>query len=97
MSDPDKKSRYDQFGHAGVDPNAAAGYGGGGFGGFGGFEDFDLGDIFGSFFGGGASRRNPNAPQRGGDIHMHIDLTFEEACFGTKKEITISHMEQCSS
>ena len=61
LSDPDKKSRYDQFGHAGVDPNAAAGYGGGGFGGFGGFEDFDLGDIFGSFFGGGASRRNPNA------------------------------------
>ena len=97
LSDPDKKSRYDQFGHAGVDPNAAAGYGGGGFGGFGGFEDFDLGDIFGSFFGGGASRRNPNAPQRGGDIHMHIDLTFEEACFGTKKEITISHMEQCTS
>ena len=45
----------------------------------------------------GASRRNPNAPQRGGDIHMHIDLTFEEACFGTKKEITISHMEQCTS
>ena len=97
LSDPDKKSRYDQFGHAGVDPNAAAGYGGGGFGGFGGFEDFDLGDIFGSFFGGGASRRNPNAPQICGDIHMHIDLTFEEACFGTKKEITISHMEQCTS
>ena len=45
LSDPDKKSRYDQFGHAGVDPNAAAGYGGGGFGGFGGFEDL-TGVIF---------------------------------------------------
>ncbi len=94
LSDPDKKSRYDQFGHAGVDPNAGGGYGGGGFG----FEDIDLSDIFGSFFGGGgSSRRNPNAPQRGRDIQMSIDLTFEEACFGTKKEITVSHMEQCSS
>lgn len=97
LSDPDKKSRYDQFGHAGVDPNAAGGFGGGFSGGFGGFDDFDLGDIFGSFFGGGASRRNTNAPQRGRDIRMNIDLTFEEACFGTKKEITVSHMEQCSS
>lgn len=93
LSDPDKKSRYDQFGHAGVDPSAAGGYSGG----FGGFEDFDLGDIFSSFFGGGASRRNPNAPQRGRDIRMNIDLTFEEACFGTKKEITVSHMEKCDS
>lgn len=95
LSDPDKKSRYDQFGHAGVDPNAAAGYGGGGFGGFGGFEDFDLGDIFGSFFGGGATRRNQNGPQRGRDVRMNIDLTFEEACFGTKKDVTVSHMEEC--
>lgn len=97
LSDPNKKSRYDQFGHAGVDPNAAGGYGGG-FSGFGGFEDFDLGDLFGSFFGGGASsRRNANAPQRGRDIRMNIDLTFEEACFGTKKEITVSHMEECDA
>lgn len=97
LSDSDKKARYDQFGHAGVDPNSAAGYGGG-FGGFGGFDDFDLGDIFGSFFGGGsAARRNPNAPQRGRDIQMSVELTFEEACFGTKKEITVSHMEQCDS
>ena len=95
LSDPDKKARYDRFGHAGVDPNAAAGYGGGGFGGF---DDFDLGDLFGSFFGGGGSpRRNPNTPQRGRDIRMNIDLTFEEACFGTKKEITVSHMEECDA
>ena len=56
LSDSEKKSRYDQFGHAGVDPNySAGGYGGGGFGGgFGGFGDFgDIGDIFSSIFGGG--------------------------------------------
>ena len=58
LSDPEKRSRYDQFGFAGVDPNFAAGQGaGGGFGGgFGGFGDFDIGDIFDSFFGGGAAR-----------------------------------------
>ena len=56
LSDPEKKSRYDQFGHAGVDPSYGAGAGGG-FGGFGGFGgmDFDVGDIFSSFFGGGSS------------------------------------------
>lgn len=48
LSDPEKKQRYDQFGHAGVDPSAGGGYGGYG-GGFGGFGDVDLGDIFGSF------------------------------------------------
>ena len=54
LSDADKKARYDQFGHAGVDPNFGAGGASGGFGGFGGFSDFgDLGDIFGQFFGGG--------------------------------------------
>ena len=66
LSDKEKRSRYDQFGHAGVDPNFGAG---GGFdGGFGGFDFGDLGDIFGSFFGGGfggGRRTNPNAPQIG--------------------------------
>ena len=69
LSDPQKKSRYDQFGHAGVDPNYGAGAGGG-FGGFGGFDgmDFDLGDILGSMFGGGfggfggSRRSNPKPP-----------------------------------
>ena len=65
LSDDDKRARYDQFGHAGVDPNFGAGQGG--YGGFGGFGDFgDLGDIFGSFFGGGASRAaRQNGPRRG--------------------------------
>jgi molecular chaperone DnaJ len=94
LSDPDKKARYDQFGHAGVDGN----YGGGG--GFsGGFGDFgDLGDIFGSFFGGGfsgGSRRN--APQKGRDIRARVELTFEEAAFGCKKDISISRTESCAA
>ena len=61
LSDPDKKARYDQYGHAGVDPNFGAG---GGFDGAG-FDFGDLGDIFGSFFGGGfggGRRTNPNTP-----------------------------------
>ena len=67
LSDPDKRQKYDQFGHAAFDPNA--GYGAGGFGGFGGFDDIfgggGFGDIFSSIFGGGAQTRNPNAPRRG--------------------------------
>ena len=62
LSDQEKRSRYDQFGHAGVDPNYGAGGAGGGFGGFGGM-DFDMGDIFSSFFGGGFGGG-------GGGIHM---------------------------
>ena len=66
LSDSDKKARYDQFGFAGVDSNYGAGAGGGAYG-AGGFDFGDLGDIFGSFFGGGfgsAQRRNPNALRR---------------------------------
>ena len=67
LSDPDKKAKYDQFGHAGVDPSFGAGQGGG-FSGFGGFGDMD--DILNSFFGGfgGGRSSNPNAPRRGGGI-----------------------------
>lgn len=97
LSDPEKKSRYDQFGHAGVDPN----YGGqGGFsGGFGDFGDFgDLGDIFGSFFGGGfggGSRKN--AAQKGRDIRARVELSFEEAAFGCKKDINVTRVESCAA
>ena len=84
LSDADKKSRYDQFGHAGVDPNFGAGGFGGGFDG--GFDFGDLGDIFGSFFGGGfgggGRRSNPNAPQRGESIRLSLTISFEEAAFG---------------
>ena len=81
LSDPEKKDKYDRFGHAGVDPNA----GFGGAGGFGGFGDMgDLGSIFEDFFGGGfgGGRRSssPNAPRRGSDIHVQVSISFMEAC-----------------
>ena len=99
LSDKDKRARYDQFGHAGVDPNFNPN--GGGFGGFGGFTDMgdiDLGDLFGSFFGGGfggggGSRRN--APQKGETVRAGVTITFEEAAFGCEKEVTVSRTEQC--
>ena len=96
LSDPDKKARYDQYGHAGVDPNFGAGAG------FDGNFDFgDLGDIFGSFFGGGfgggGRRTNPNAPQRGESIRMSLAISFEEAAFGFEKAVTVERLEQCET
>lgn len=90
LSDPEKKSRYDQFGT--TDFNG--GFGGGGFGG--GFDFSDLGDIFGDIFGGfGGARRNPNAPRKGADIETTINLSFEDAVFGVEKEISITKNEKC--
>lgn len=98
LSDKDKRAKYDQFGFAGVDPNYGAGQGGFG-GGFGDFDMGDLGDIFGSFFGGGfggsSSRSRRNAPQRGETLQQRIMLSFEEAAFGCEKEITINRTESC--
>ena len=99
LSDKEKRARYDQFGHAGVDPNfgAGGGYGGGGFSG--GFGDFgDLGDIFGSIFGGGfggGQRRNPNAPRRGNDTAAPVNLSFEEAAKGCKKTFKVTKIDTC--
>ena len=100
LSNADERRKYDQYGHAAFDPSAGAGYGGFGSGGFGDFN-VDLGDIFGSFFGGGfgggsSSRSSRNAPQRGDDIGYNLTITFEEAAFGCKKEITYSRIENCS-
>ncbi|MBC5581617.1 molecular chaperone DnaJ [Anaerofilum sp. BX8] len=100
LSDADKRARYDQFGHAGVDPNYGAGAGGGFGGGFAGFDgDIDLGDIFGSFFGGGfgGGRRqaNPNAPRRGADIRVSVALSFMEAAHGCTKTVTVNHQDTC--
>ena len=96
LSDPDKKARYDQFGFAGVDPNYGAGAGGGAYG-AGGFDFGDLGDIFGSFFGGGfgGARANPNAPQRGESLRTSVNISFEEAAFGCEKSVTLERSEQC--
>ena len=99
LSDANKKARYDQFGFAGVDPNYGAGAGGGAYE-AGGFDFGDLGDIFGSFFGGGfnaAQRRNPNAPQRGESIRLGVTISFEEAAFGCEKEVSVDRYETCTS
>ena len=94
LSDSEKKAKYDQFGHAGVDPNfGAGGYGGGSYN-----VDFgDLGDIFSSFFGGGARTRNPNAPRRGEDAGATVVISFEEAAFGCKKNINVTRIEKCDT
>lgn len=88
LSDPDKKSRYDRFGHAGVDQN-------GGFGqGFSGFGDI-FEDIF-DMFGGGFSSARKKGPRKGSDIKYRLDIEFEEAAFGAEKEIEFSRTENCS-
>lgn len=94
LSDPEKKARYDQYGHAGVDPNfGAGGYGGAGFDGM----DFDLGDIFSSFFGGvgGGRRSNPTAPRRGSDAVASVVISFEEAARGCKKQVEAQLIHTC--
>ena len=96
LSDSDKRQKYDQYGHAAFDPSMGGGSGFGGFsGGFG--ADFDFGDIFSSFFGGGGSTRSrANAPIDGEDIATRITISFEEAVFGCKKEISFQRVEACS-
>ena len=99
LSDKDKRARYDQFGHAGVDPNYGAGAGGGFGGGFGG--GVDLGDLFGDLFGGGfggfggGRRANPNAPRKGGDIRVSLVLSFMEAVHGCTKTVSVNRQDTC--
>jgi molecular chaperone DnaJ len=106
LKDTSKRQRYDQFGHAGVGGNAGGGGGNPfeGFQGFGGqqgqnihfdFGDGGLGDIFGSFFGGGQNQgRSQKA--RGNDVATEIELTFEEAVFGVEKELHLTLNDECS-
>lgn len=92
LSDPQKRSQYDQFGTADFN---GGGFEGGGFD----FSDFGgFGDIFDSFFGGGfsgSSRKRRNGPERGADIEYTVSLTFNEAVFGVEKEININRSEKC--
>ena len=97
LSDKDKRAKYDQFGHAGVDPNFGAGSGFGGD-----FGDIDLGDIFGSFFGGGfggfgGSSRTRNGPAKGETLRASVSISFEEAAAGCEKEISVTRSEQCEA
>lgn len=89
LSDPEKRSNYDRFGTE--EPNQ--GFGGGqgfdGFSGFGGFED-----IFSSFFGGGS--RSKGGPARGRDIEQEVTLSFEEACYGVRKEVKFVRFDTCT-
>lgn len=101
LSDSKKRSTYDQFGHAAFDQNGGASGFNGGFGGFGNFQDMDidLGDIFGSFFGGGARRQNArsNGPMKGNDSFLSIKISFMDSVNGKKIELPITFDETCSS
>ena len=103
LKDKQKRQRYDQFGHAGVGGAAGGGnpFEGFDFGGFGGqgahfdFGDGGLGDIFGQFFGGGASNQRTRA-RRGNDVETVVRLEFEEAIFGVEKKLTLDMVDECS-
>ncbi len=101
LKDPSKRQRYDQFGHAGVGGASGAGNPFEGFSGFGGqgqnihfdFGDLGLGDIFSSFFGGGGQRRSQQA--RGRDVETSVEITFEQAVFGTEAELNLNLEDEC--
>ncbi|MGN0436072.1 MAG: molecular chaperone DnaJ [Wujia sp.] len=92
LSDPEKKAKYDQYGHAAFDQN-------GGPGGFGGFDFSDMGDIFGDIFGdmfgGGSRSRQSNGPVKGANIKTTVRVSFEEAVFGTQEELELPLKDEC--
>ena len=97
LSDKEKKTAYDQYGHAGVDPNMGSGGFGGGFSGA---QGFDFGDIFSQMFGGapggggsGGSARQQS--QQGADLQYGLEISLEEAAAGVKKRITVPTHEEC--
>ncbi|MBQ9070511.1 MAG: molecular chaperone DnaJ [Clostridia bacterium] len=94
LSDPEKREKYDRYGHAAFDPSMGGGAGFGGFSGFGG--GFDFGDIFSSIFGGGGGRGARSNAIDGDDISVRVTISFEEAVFGCKKEISFARIEGCS-
>ena len=97
LSDPEKRQKYDQFGHAAFDGGA------GGAGGFGGFDfsgaDFSdiFGDIFGDLFGGGRRGGRSNGPMRGANVRKSIRITFEEAVVGCEKELDLILIDPCET
>lgn len=102
LKDSGKRQRYDQFGHAGVGNGGASAGGFEGFGGFGqgqnvnfDFGDLGLGDIFSSFFSGGP-RAGSQRQSRGRDVETHVDITFEQAVFGTEVELHLNLEDTCA-
>jgi len=93
LGDSDKRSRYDRFGHDGVNGQGAGGFGGFGQG-AGGFGDI-FEDIF-DMFGGGSSGGRRSGPRKGADLKYRVNIKFEEAAFGVEKEIKINRTENCS-
>ncbi|HOV79697.1 MAG TPA: molecular chaperone DnaJ [Bacillota bacterium] len=94
LADPEKRAKYDSYGHAGVDGQGFGGFDG--FGGFGGFDGFGgLGDIFDIFFGSGTRRRT--GPEKGEDIRADLEITLKEAAFGLEREIKVPRVEACGT
>lgn len=93
LSDPEKRQKYDQFGHAAFDGGAG---GAGGFGGFD-FSGADFSDIFGDLFGGGRRGGRSNGPMRGANVRKSIRITFEEAIFGCEKELDLILKDPCET
>jgi len=97
LSDPEKRARYDQFGHAAEQMGGAGGNPFEGFGGFGQGDFGGFGDIFEMFFGGGGRQRAARGPVRGQDLEYNLELTLEEAAFGCTKELRVLRTEDCDT
>lgn len=98
LSDDAKRQQYDTYGHAGPNAGGQGGqYGHSGFEGFGGggFDGVDLGDIFGDFFGGGA--RGGSQVERGGDISIDIEISFEESIYGVERNVVLGKTSPCDT
>lgn len=99
LMDRDKRSTYDAYGEDGL---SNAGFGGqgpfeGGFGDLGDILNSFFGEGFGGFGGFGGRQQDPNAPRRGSDLRLDLEIEFEESIFGTEKEVEIDHLETCDS
>ena len=96
LSDPEKRSQYDQFGHAAFE-GGAGGFSGGGFD-FNGADFSDIfGDIFGDFFGGGRRSSSPNGPMQGANVRARVSISFDEAVTGCTKNLDLTLKDECAN